>query len=213
MNNEEILKALNWRYATKVFDKDKKISDEDLHVLNESLRLAASSFGLQPWKFILVNDKETREKLREYSWGQAQVTDASHYVVLAYMTELNEEYIEKFVQSIADQRKVEREGLQGYYDVMKAALIDGPRSKTISEWAQRQTYIAMGQLLMTAAIQGIDTCAIEGIVPEEYDKILGLEGTKYKTLGTVALGYRSNEDKYKDLEKVRFSFDEVFKVI
>ncbi|WP_412470697.1 NAD(P)H-dependent oxidoreductase [Halobacteriovorax sp. RT-2-4] len=213
MKNEEIIKALNWRYATKVFDKTKKISDEDLHVLNESLRLAASSFGLQPWKFILVNDEATRQKLREHSWGQSQVTDASHYVVLTYLTELDEEYVEKFVQSIAEQRNVERESLQGYFDVMKAALIDGPRSKTIPEWSQRQTYIAMGQLLMTAAIQGIDTCAIEGIVPEEYDKILGLEGTKYKTLGTVALGYRSDEDKYKDLEKVRFSFDEVFKVI
>ncbi|MFG1524613.1 NAD(P)H-dependent oxidoreductase [Halobacteriovorax sp. RZ-3] len=213
MKNEEIIKALNWRYATKIFDKTKKISDEDLHVLNESLRLAASSFGLQPWKFILVNDQETREKLREHSWGQSQVTDASHYVVLAYLTELDEEYVEKFVQSIAQQRNVERESLQGYFDVMKGALIDGPRSKTIPEWSQRQTYIAMGQLLMTAAIQGIDTCAIEGIVPEEYDKILGLQGTKYKTLGTVALGYRSDEDKYKDLEKVRFSFDEVFKVI
>ncbi|EQC46009.1 NAD(P)H-dependent oxidoreductase [Bacteriovorax sp. Seq25_V] len=208
--NNEILSALNWRYATKVFDPNKKISAEDWNVISESLRLAASSFGLQPWKFILVENEDLRAQMREVSWGQSQVTDSSHYLVLAYLNKIDEPYIEKFVTSIAKQRGVERETLDGYYSVMKGALIDGPRSQAIGEWAQRQTYIAMGHAMLTAALQKIDTCALEGFDPQAYDKLLGLEGTDYNAIGAIAFGYRAAEDKYQDLKKVRFENNEIF---
>ncbi len=208
--NSEILKALNWRYATKAFDTNKKISNEDWSVITESIRLAASSFGLQPWKFILVENKDLRAQLREVSWGQAQVTDSSHYLVLASLNKMDEAYVEKFVSSIAEQRGVEREGLNAYYEVIKGNLIDGPRSKTIESWAQRQTYIAMGNAMLTAALQQIDTCALEGFDPSAYDKLLGLEGTDYNAVAAIAFGYRTADDKYQDLKKVRFENNEIF---
>lgn len=210
MNNEIINEALDWRYATKAFDKNKKISKQDWATIQDSIRLAASSFGLQPWKFILVENTKLREQLREVSWGQGQVTDCSHYLVMASLNTLDEAYIERFVKDIANTRQVERASLDGYFDVMKANLIDGPRSKTIESWAQRQTYIALGQAMLAAALLKVDTCALEGLDPQAYDKLLGLEGSQYSTIVAIALGYRSSEDKYQDLKKVRYSNEVLF---
>lgn len=206
---QEILEKLQWRYAVKKFDPSKKISEADWFVLEESLRLAPSSYGLQPWKFIVVQDPKIRAALTPVSWNQTQVEDCSHYVVLATLTKIEVAYVEKFVAKIAQVRELDVASLENYKNLMVSDLVNGPRSAIVQWWSQRQSYIAMGMLMETAALLDIDACPLEGIEPVAYDRILQLEGSGYAAVAAVALGYRSLEDKYQLLKKVRFDRDEV----
>jgi nitroreductase len=206
---QEILEKLHWRYAVKKFDSSKKISEADWFILEESLRLAPSSYGLQPWKFIVVQDQEIRSSLTPVSWHQTQVEDCSHYVVFATRTKIEETDVDKLVQKIAQVRGVDLASLDNYKNMMLKDIVNGPRSEIAQWWSQRQSYIAMGMLMETAALLDIDTCPIEGLDPAAYDKILQLEGTGYATVAAVAVGYRSPEDKYQLASKVRFDRDEV----
>lgn len=208
--NTDLLQSLNWRYAVKKFDPNKKISTENWQTLSESLRLCPSSYGLQPWQFILVETPQLRKELRAHSWNQSQVEDCSHYVVLAYKEKMDTQHIEKYIQAMSEQRQVSIESLKGFAEVMSGDLITGPRAQEIDYWAQRQCYIAMGFLMLSAALLKIDSCPMEGLVPSEYDKMLELSGTGYKTVAAVALGYRHPEDKYQAVKKVRFSSEQVF---
>jgi nitroreductase len=206
---QEILEKLQWRYAVKKFDPSKKISEADWFILEESLRLAPSSYGLQPWKFIVVQDPKIRAALTPVSWNQTQVEDCSHYVVLATLTKIEVAYVEKFVAKIAQVRELDVASLENYKNLMVSDLVNGPRSAIVQWWSQRQSYIAMGMLMETAALLDIDACPLEGIEPEAYDRILQLEGSGYAAVAAVALGYRSLEDKYQLLKKVRFDCDDV----
>ena len=210
VDNEVIHHQLNWRYACKKFDPTKKIREADWNILAESLRLSASSYGLQPWKFVIVQNPEIRKQLLPVSWGQTPVTDASHYVVLTYKEKMDEAHIDHFIHDVAQTRGIDPTTLKGYKDVMMGDLVTGPRSEIINWWAQRQVYIAMGTILTTAAMMNIDTLPMEGLDPIAYDKILGLEGSGYKTVAAVACGYRADDDKYQFAKKVRFSNKDVF---
>lgn len=212
VDNEIIHHQLNWRYACKKFDPTKKIRESDWNVLLESLRLSASSYGLQPWKFIVVQNPEIRQQLLPLSWGQTPVTDASHFLVLTYKEKMDEAHIEKFIQQTAQVRGQDAAALDGYKGMMVGDLVNGPRAQVISWWAQRQTYIAMGTLLTTAAMMEIDTLPMEGLNPVEYDKVLGLEGSGYKTVAAIACGYRAADDKYQFAQKVRFAMNDVVTV-
>lgn len=210
IDNKIIFEQLNWRYACKKFDPNKKIRESDWNVLSESLRLSASSYGLQPWKFIVVQDPEIRKQLFEVSWKQSPVNDCSHFVVLAYKEKIDETHIEKFVSQMSKIRETDIATLEGYKNMMVQDLVKGPRSETIQWWAQRQTYIAMGSLLTTAAMMEVDTLPMEGLDPAAYDKILKLDGSGWKTVAAIACGYRSHDDKYQNLKKVRFDSNDVF---
>lgn len=210
---QQINEALEWRYATKAFDPSQKISESDWKTLESSLVNAPSSFGLQPWKFLVVQNQEIREKLKPVSWNQTQVTDSSHYVVFLYKEKMDEDHINKFIQRTAEIRQTPVEALAGYRDMMIDNLVKGPRSQTIDVWAQKQAYIAMGFLMETASLLKIDACPMEGIDPAAYDKILGLEGSGWKTAATVALGYRDGSDKYATAKKVRFQTEDVVKFV
>ena len=209
VDNEIIHKQLNWRYACKKFDPTKLIREQDLNILLESLRLSASSYGLQPWKFIVVQTPEIRKQLQDQSYGQTPVSEASHFIVLAYKETLDEAHIDRHVAEAAKARGVEPSTLDKYRSVMVGDLIKGPRFETIKWWAQRQVYIAMGSLLTTAAMMEIDTLPMEGLNAAGYDKVLGLEGSGWKTLAAIACGYRSAEDKYQHSKKVRFPASDV----
>lgn len=203
MTHAKIQEALEWRYATKKFDASKKISDQDWKTLTESLKLAPSSYGIQPWKFLIVENPAVREQLKPVSWGQTQVTDASHYVVFLYKESMDAAYVDKYIKRIADVRGAPLESLEGYKNMMIENLVKAPEEK-IRVWSQRQAYIAMGFLLETAALLKIDATPMEGFSPADYDRILGLEGTGWKSVATVALGYRHPEDSFQSLKKVRF---------
>ncbi len=209
----EIQAALDWRYATKIFNKNKKISDENWNLLEDCLIKAPSSYGLQPWKFLIIKNPKLRQDLRVHTWNQSQVTDASHYVVFLAKQQLDIEHIDKHLARVSDLRGVSSETLTGYRNMMTENLLKSDRFKTIRFWAQRQAYIAMGFLLETASLLQIDACPIEGMSPEEYNKILKLENTGWETIAAVALGYRSDDDKYQSIKKVRFDKSDVIEWI
>jgi nitroreductase len=207
---ELIQNALQWRYAVKKFDAERKIPAAHWAVLKDSLRMSPSSYGLQPWKFIVVENPELRQKLREVSWNQSQVTDCSHYVVLTYKEKVDAEFIHKNMQKIAAVRNIGVESLAGFEKAITGDIVLGPRSKEIATWAQRQVYIAMGFLLHTAGILKIDSTPMEGLDPSAYDDLLELKGSGWKTVAAVALGYRHAQDPFVQNKKVRFDENEVF---
>ncbi len=202
--------TLAWRYATKRFDPSRRIGDADWSALKESLRLAPSSFGLQPWRFVEVRDPQLRTRLKEASWNQSQVTDASHFVVLAADTELDVRAVDRYLDSIAATRGVGLESLAGLRQSLVGGVLNGPRAAQLRPWAERQVYIALGFVLFAAASLRIDACPMEGLDSAAYDRLLGLEQGPFRTVAAVALGYRSVEDPIAGLAKVRFPESEVF---
>ena len=202
------IEALNWRYATKQFDTSKKLSQEQLDMLLEAARLSPSSFGLQPWKFIVVTNPAIRAKLREAAWGQAQITDASALIVFAVKKNINATLVDEFIASVAKTRGLKPEDLKEYADSIKGSIA----SRTLEgakEWASRQVYISLGVLLTTAAQAEIDACPMEGFDSKKFDEILGLDalGLESRVLATV--GFRSPTDKTAAYKKSRFSKGEV----
>jgi len=208
-----LLSNLNWRYATKVFDANKTIAPDIWKALEETLILTPSSFGLQPWKFIVVTDKSLRAQLLPHSWGQKQVIDCSHYVIFATLTKITEADIDRSIARAAELHGVAPVSMKGYRSVMVGDLIHGERSKIAAEWAARQAYIALGNFMTAAALLKVDACPMEGFMPAEYDKILGLPARGLTATVCCAAGYRSEGDKYASLPKVRFSAGEVVEYI
>lgn len=209
VSNDTLLTQLRWRYATKQFDATRKISTEDWRTLEESLLLTPSSFGLQPWRFIVVTDQATKEKLVPASWNQHQVADASHVVVFAIKKNVGVNEVDHYLGRIAEVRGVTAESLKGFRDVLLGFLSQPADTFSADTWATKQTYIALGNFMTSAALIGIDTCPMEGIVPSQYDEILGLAAQGYQTVVVAAAGYRASGDKYAAMPKVRFTAEEV----
>jgi len=204
----ELLEALNFRYATKAFDPGKKIPDETWRAIETSLALTPSSFGLQPWKFFVIDSAGIREKLKAASWGQDQVTDASHLVVLTVRTDLSQDDIDSWISRLSEVQEKVPEDLAGFSSVISS--FSGKMSAMDKQaWNTRQVYIALGQLMTAAALMGIDTCPLEGISPSDYDEVLALNGSGYATAVACALGYRSADDKYASAKKARFPEERV----
>jgi nitroreductase len=201
---DHLLEAQNWRYATKQFDASKKIPAPTWQALEDALILSPSSYGLQPWQFFIVVNPDLRAKLRPHSWNQSQITDASHLLVFAIPEKVDIPYMEKYLARIAEVRGISLESLAFYRDMMMADVIAGPRQAWVREWAARQLYIALGNFMTSAALLSIDTCPLEGIDTREYDAILDLPAKGFNTVVACAAGYRSAEDKYATLAKVRF---------
>jgi nitroreductase len=207
LSPDQLLHQLQWRYATKKFDPTQKIAPEVWQILEQSLVLTPSSFGLQPWKFFVVTNPELREKLVEYSWNQRQVADASHLVVLAAKKNLNVTDVDRYVELMSDVREVPAESLQGLSNVIKGFMDKPPYPITLDDWATRQVYIALGQLMTSAAMLGIDTCPMEGFDRAKYNDILNLDEQGYSVVVLCPLGYRASDDKYATLPKVRYPKD------
>ncbi len=209
MTPQKLIEQMNWRYAVKKFDPTRKLSDADWNTLKELLILTPSSYGLQPWKFIIVQNPDLRKKLRAVSWNQSQVEECSHFVVFAGKDKIDEDYVKKYMSHIAKVRGIPAESLQGFHDAIVNDAVKGPRATISKEWSARQGYIALGNLMTVAAMMNIDTCPMEGLDTQEYNRILDLNGTGYSTLCACAVGYRSPEDKSAAAKKVRFHHDEV----
>jgi len=211
---ENLIKALNWRYATKKFDITKKINQNDLDILFDVLRLAPSSFGLQPWKFIHVKTAEIREQLQINSRWQPQVTEASDLIVIATKVNLQENDVEEYIQDMIETRKVDMDTIPEEFKNMdklvefKNMMLGTISSRTAEQlkwWNQKQAYIAMWFLLSACAEMWIDSCPMEGFDPEKYNEILWLNDLWFTATLVIPVGYRSNEDKYAELAKVRYS--------
>ncbi len=213
ISKENFISAHTWRYATKKFDASKKIDEATWKLIEDSLVLTPSSYGLQPWKFFIVQNMDKRQELMQASWKQGQVVDCSHMVVFVIKEKLDEGHIDSYLNSIVDTRGVTRESLEGYKKMMLGDLVNGARSQVITEWAARQAYIALGNLMTSCAVLGIDACPMEGIDPKKYDQILGLEGSGWKPVVACPIGYRDSQDKYAETKKVRFKNSEVVKFV
>lgn len=213
IENETVLNQLRWRYATKQFDASRRVTAEDWKTLEEALTLTPSSFGLQPWRFLVVTDAATKERLVPASWGQRQVADASHVVVFAIKREIGAAEVERYMRRIAEVRGVPLESLKGFKETLLGFLSRPTDQFDAKAWAARQVYIALGNFMNTAALIGVDTCPMEGIEPQKYDEILGLAEEGYQTVVAAAAGYRSAADKYATLPKVRYPQEETIRRI
>jgi nitroreductase len=198
-----IIESLNWRYATKKFDNAKKVSESDLKDLLEAVNLTPTSVGMQLQNVVVVENKELREKLLPVSHGQPQVIDASHLLVLCSETNVDEARIDKYMKRVAEVRGVEVDSLEQFKAMAKMWTIDSQDAESLQAWMDKQVYIALGNLMTAAAIMKIDACPMEGFDAGQYDDILGLTEKGLKSVLVVPVGYRSSEDPYPQMKKVR----------
>lgn len=205
----QLIDQLNWRYATKQFDPAKKISAQDWAALEEALVLTPSSIGLQPWAFLVVDDPAVRAKLLLASYGQPQVVDASHLVVFATKTNYSEADVDAHVRQAAKIRGVPAASLEGLRSMAVRSVVQGMDEAARKAWATNQTYIALGNLVTSAALLGIDAAPMEGFERHRYDDILGLKVRGLTASVIAAVGYRQAGDKYAAAPKVRFPREEV----
>jgi nitroreductase len=203
-----ILNALNWRYAVKQFDPTRKIDAAVWADLEKSLALTPSSFGLQPWQFLIVDNPDIRAQLVPHSWHQRQVADASHLVIMAVRTSIDHAYINSYLDDVAATRQTNRDALAGF-----EKMLTGAASMLTPEWAARQAYIALGQFMLAAAMLDIDTCPMEGFSAPDYDRILGLADHGLTTAVLCPAGYRAPTDSYAAAPKVRWPVSDVVKHI
>lgn len=208
----DTLAALKWRYAVKKFDPTKKIPAEAWAALEQSLLLSPSSYGLQPWKFFVVETPAVREQLLPHSWGQRQIVDASHLVVFAVKKEVTAADADRLIARTSQVREVHVETLAGYHKMMTGSLTRTPADE-LDVWMSRQVFIALGFFLTTAAVLGIDTCPMEGFVPEKYDEVLGLGAKGYASRVVAVAGYRAADDPAATAKKVRYELAEVVETI
>lgn len=207
MNN--FLNNQNWRYATKKFDAAKKISNEDLNILKEAIRLSSSSYGLQPYKVIIVENPELRANLQPAAWGQSQIVEASHLIVFANETKIDDSAIDDYLKNMSETRNTPMEALAGYGAFMKSK-ITALTAEEKNIWSAKQTYLALGNLLNAAAELKIDVTPMEGFVPAQINEILGLDKMNLNASLIATIGYRHEEDATQFYKKVRKSHEELF---
>jgi nitroreductase len=200
MNRNALADSLHFRHACKLFDEARKIPSEDLHFILEAGRLSPSSFGMEPWHFIVVQNQELKEKIRPACWNQPQITTCSDLLIITAKVDApaRREYYEKMFS----RREMPQEMLQKYLDIYQQ-FIDGLHS--VYGWTARQCYIAAANIMNYAAMIGVDSCPIEGFEKEKLEEILGLNTTKEQVALVVTLGYRVDDQS----EKQRLPFDEV----
>lgn len=207
-----LIDNLNWRYATKAFDPEKKVSSEELEVLKEAVRLSPSAYGLQLYKVLIVENKEIRMALREASWNQPQITDASHLFVFCNFTEDFNDHVDDYVQLIVEAQGVDKEQISPYGEFIKSQL-NNNGTKQNQVWAEKQTYLALSNLLAACAELKIDACPMEGFLNDAYNRILGLnkQGLNASVIATV--GYRSDNDEAQFRKKVRKDKEQLFELV
>lgn len=201
-----LLENLNWRYATKAFDTNKKISQSDLDEIFEAFRLSPSGYGLQPWKLILVENPATRAELLPHSWNQSQIVDASHLLVFARVENPGNDLVDAYLDDMVATTGATRENLKGYEDMMKG-FFASLSVEARNAWADRQVFLAAGNVLAFLANKYIDSCPMEGFVPAKYNEILGLTDLGLSASMVLPIGYRKEDDKYSSKSKVRFAKD------
>jgi nitroreductase len=202
----------NWRYATKKFNSEKKISNSDLEILKEAIQLSSSSYGLQPYKVLIIENEEIRKQLQPASWGQSQITDASHLFVFASETNVDAEYITRYADNMAKTRNIPFDSVKGYAEFMIGNIASLTPEKQLV-WAQKQAYLALGNLLNAAAELKIDVTPMEGFLPEQYNEILSLTEKGLHATLVATIGYRHDEDDTQHYAKVRKPITELFETI
>ncbi len=211
MNNQDIIKSLNWRYATKTFDSNKKVSESDINTILESARLTPSSYGLEAWKFLVVTNPNIKTELRKASYDQTKVTDASHIIVVTRRTDITN-LIPELVARISKNLNKEERELSGLKEMVSGTMSFHEKNKNLDSWLSAQTYIALGFMMETAALLEIDTCPMEGFDPNAVNNILGLKDKNLSVVSMLAIGYRG-DDVFASNKKTRRNLEEVVEYI
>lgn len=204
----KLIEALNWRYAVKAFS-DRKVETDKLQFILEATRLSASSYGLQPYRILVIQSEEIRRQLLEHSYGQDKVLHSSHLVVFAAQAALGDDAIDHFIQQVAHSRNQPVPELGAYADHIKSALAAKSPAELVA-WAKNQAYLALGTFLSAAALTQVDACPMEGFDVAGYDRVLGLSEHQLTTAVICPVGYRHPDDPYAGYNKVRRPYGEMF---
>ncbi len=205
----DFTKAMDFRHACKVFDENKKISDEEIHYILEAGRKSPSSFGMEAWKFLVITNEALKAKLRPFCWDQVQITSCSHLIIVLAGIE-NAKVESGMPKKRFSRREMPQETLDFYMDIYAKHLKKTLSSdENIYAWTSKQSYIALGNMMTAAAFIGIDSCPIEGFEKENVEEVLGLDTSKYQVAVIVPFGYRINEQS----TQLRLPFDEVVEFI
>lgn len=204
-----IIENLNWRYATKKFNAEKKIAKSDLEILKQAVRLSASSYGLQPYHVILVENEALRTKVKVAAYNQSQITEASELLIFANITDVGPKEVNDYIQNMASVRAIPTTSLKGFEDMMNN-VVTGLTPEAKQNWTAKQTYIALGTLLSAAADLKIDATPMEGFNAEAVNEILNLKEKGLSATLIVTLGYRHEDDATQHLKKVRKPNEELF---
>lgn len=206
-----LIDKLNWRYATKIFDPKKKVSAHELAFLKEAIRLSVSSYGLQLYKVLIIENDDIRKELRKSSWNQSQITDASHLFVFCNYTRNYDQHVDSYIRRIIELQGKSDEGLKQYGEFIKNSIRNMPDEERKS-WSEKQTYLALNNLLMACAELKIDACPMEGFDKQAYNRLLGLDELGLNAAVIAPVGYRSDKDETQQRQKVRKSMEELFQM-
>lgn len=198
----DIIEQLEWRYAVKKFDPSKKLSAEKLDKLKRAFNLTATSYGLQPIRLMVLEDQELQEKLVAHSYNQKQVAQASHLLVFCVETKVDGDYVKSYFERVKEIRGTSDQILNPFREYLVKEF-SGKDKKEIKEWATRQAYLAMGNLLTICALEEIDACPMEGFDPEAYDQLLQLDEKGLSAVLVMPVGYRAADDMFAGFKKVR----------
>jgi nitroreductase len=203
-----IHESLEWRYATKQFDANKKVSDENINYILEAGRLSATSYGLQPFSIVVVTDKAIKQSLLPHTYGQTQVSENTALLVLAAKTTINSEFITEYTNQIETVRELPAGTVDGFKEMMINDLTQRTDAEVLI-WAQKQCYIALGTMMVAAAERGIDSCPMEGFSQTAYNEILGLNEKNLHATVLLPIGYRAESDETQHYIKVRKSLSDI----
>ncbi|MEQ8688683.1 MAG: NAD(P)H-dependent oxidoreductase [Imperialibacter sp.] len=206
-----LIDKLNWRYATKIFDPKKKVSAHELAFLKEAIRLSVSSYGLQLYKVLIIENDDIRKELRKSSWNQSQITDACHLFVFCNYTRNYDQHVDSYIRRIIELQGKSDEGLKQYGEFIKNSIRNMPDEERKS-WSEKQTYLALNNLLMACAELKIDACPMEGFDKQAYNRLLGLDELGLNAAVIAPVGYRSDKDETQQRQKVRKSMEELFQM-
>lgn len=196
------IESLQWRYAVKKFDENKSLSETQINTLKEAFNLTATSYGLQPVKMLVIKNKEIQQKLVEHSWNQPQVLQASHVLVLCIPKEYDVKDVENYFTLVKNIRNTPDEILAPFKKMLTSSIANKTQEE-LTIWNKNQAYIALGNLMTVAANEQIDSCPMEGFIPEKYDEILNLDKHNLTSVLVLPVGFRAEDDYMKDLKKVR----------
>ncbi len=202
-----IIDSLQWRYAAKKFNASKQLSASQINTLKEAFNLTATSYGLQPIKLVVIQNKEIQKKLVEHSWNQKQIEQASHVLVICIPEKYTSEEVESYFNLVKKFRNTPDEILNPFKEFLTAEISQKSQEE-LFVWNKNQAYLALGNLLTVCAIEKIDSCPMEGFIPQKYDEILNLKDHNLKSILVLPVGFRAEDDYMKDLTKVRKNIEE-----
>lgn len=204
----DYIDAMKWRYATKKFDRNKKVSAEVLKRILEAANLSATSLGFQPIKILNVESPFLRDRIKAASFNQSQVVDASNLLVLCIDADFSKENVARYIATIAKTRSISTFELEGFEKMINGWLTGLPDDDERLNWASKQAYITIGTMMTACALESVDCCPMEGFVPNQVAEVLELQKLNLIPVLMLPVGYRHEEDKNQHLVKVRKSMND-----